>query len=182
MSSDIYDLTIDEHKAAEKSAFNQALLYDGFKDNPQPYCDYLMHLKSLFDRFELLMDIPDNLKRSSAIALDIHELTVEYGCKLRHKSINWHHYLEYLGNLYNFKDFTDRLYSHAYVSYLGVLYGGQMISKKVPGKGRMYKFNSKHRDLIDHVRQYPLEVSEVKMAYRVYARLHEFLAEENKIS
>jgi heme oxygenase len=36
----------------------------------------------------------------------------------------------------------DRLFAHIYVRHMGDLAGGQMIAKRVPGSGTMYKFEN----------------------------------------
>jgi heme oxygenase len=36
----------------------------------------------------------------------------------------------------------DRLFAHVYVRHMGDLAGGQMIAKRVPGSGTMYKFEN----------------------------------------
>ena len=53
--------------------------------------------------------------------------------------------------------------AHVYVRYLGDLRGGQMISKKVPGSGKYYEFES------------PDELSSV-----IYHQLNDDMAEETK--
>ena len=54
--------------------------------------------------------------------------------------------------------------AHVYVRYLGDLRGGQMISKKVPGKGKYYQFQN-NQELSDSI-------------YRV---INDEMAEEAKI-
>jgi heme oxygenase len=43
-------------------------------------------------------------------------------------------------HILSIKDQPERLMAHIYVRHMGDLAGGQMISKKVPGAGRMYQF------------------------------------------
>jgi heme oxygenase len=42
--------------------------------------------------------------------------------------------------------------AHVYVRHMGDLSGGQMIAKRVPGKGRMYQFDKGHDELKEMVR------------------------------
>ena len=47
---------------------------------------------------------------------------------------------------------ADKLMAHVYVRHMGDLSGGQMIAKRVPGQGRMYKFDKGHDELKEIVR------------------------------
>ena len=46
----------------------------------------------------------------------------------------------YCKHILSIKDDPKKLMAHIYVRHMGDLAGGQMIAKKVPGQGRMYKF------------------------------------------
>ena len=37
---------------------------------------------------------------------------------------------------------TKDLYPHIYLNYMALMFGGQMMKSKVPGKGRMYDFDN----------------------------------------
>jgi len=60
----------------------------------------------------------------------------------------------------------DKLMAHIYVRHMGDLSGGQMISKKVPGSGTMYKFEDDVTVLKDKIR----------------VRLNDSMADEAKIA
>jgi heme oxygenase len=62
-------------------------------------------------------------------------------------------------NLKSKEDFM----AHVYVRYLGDLRGGQMISKKVPGSGKYYEFESPN-----------------ELATSIYSQLNDDMAEEAK--
>ena len=53
--------------------------------------------------------------------------------------------------------------AHVYVRYLGDLRGGQMISKKVPGSGKYYEFESPN-----------------ELATSIYSQLNDDMTEEAK--
>ena len=48
---------------------------------------------------------------------------------------------------------TNALMAHVYVLHMGDLSGGQMIAKKVPGSGTMYKFDTDKKKLKDAIRK-----------------------------
>jgi len=37
---------------------------------------------------------------------------------------------------------TKDLYPHIYLNYMALMFGGQIMKSKVPGKGRMYDFDN----------------------------------------
>ena len=39
------------------------------------------------------------------------------------------------------RDYPEKIMAHIYVRHMGDLSGGQMIRRKVPGLGKMYKFD-----------------------------------------
>ena len=47
----------------------------------------------------------------------------------------------------------DKLFAHVYVRHMGDLSGGQMIARKVPGKGLFYQFDKSHDELKAHIRE-----------------------------
>jgi len=47
-------------------------------------------------------------------------------------------YIKHVTKINNLEDYL----AHIYVRYLGDLRGGQMISKKIPGKGKYYQFEN----------------------------------------
>jgi heme oxygenase len=54
---------------------------------------------------------------------------------------------EYLKYIFDIKEDKDRIMAHVYVRHMGDLSGGQMIAKRVPGKGQMYHFDADHEEL-----------------------------------
>ena len=47
---------------------------------------------------------------------------------------------------------SNALMAHVYVLHMGDLSGGQMIAKKVPGEGTMYKFDGDKKELKNAIR------------------------------
>ena len=90
------------------------------------------------------LDIAD-IRRAGLMRMDLLELELKYGfdkdkypqSDLLTKSTK--DYLSYCES----KDKPEDLIPHMYVRHFGDMYGGAMISKKVPGLGRMYKFKDK---------------------------------------
>ena len=68
-------------------------------------------------------------------------------------------------NNWSLKDDKEKIMAHLYVRHMGDLSGGQMIKKKVPGKGTMYEFDGEVNDLKTKIR----------------AKIHDGLADEAKI-
>ena len=59
---------------------------------------------------------------------------------------------EYMDHLMTIKDNPDKIMAHLYVRHMGDLSGGQMIAKKVPGSGTMYKFENV-KEIKDRIRE-----------------------------
>ena len=59
---------------------------------------------------------------------------------------------EYVEHMKTIMDDKDKVMAHVYVRHMGDLSGGQMISKRVPGNGRFYKFKQDHDELKAHIR------------------------------
>ena len=50
--------------------------------------------------------------------------------------------IRYIEHMEKIKDDPEKLMAHIYVRHLGDLSGGQMLRKKVPGPGMMFKFKN----------------------------------------
>jgi heme oxygenase len=130
------EATAELHSKAEKMEFNQRMFRGEL--SKKEYLHYLIQQASIFQCIEehKSADIGPDLARLTKIFQDIVELskevhdtfptiqaTMEYGI-----------YLEGLK--------TKDLYPHIYLNYMALMYGGQMMKSKVPGKGRMYDFDN----------------------------------------
>jgi heme oxygenase len=135
------DLTKDAHTNAERQEFVK-ILFSG-KINPKIYATFLKNQHPCYELLEvcamphgLLNGLPD-IRRAPAILADFEEL--------------WDHEADgdaqilpavegYMKHILSIKGQPEKLMAHIYVRHMGDLAGGQMISKKVPGAGRMYRF------------------------------------------
>lgn len=136
------ELTKENHSNAERSWF-AGRMFSGQITNPE----YALYLKQQFESYSALEERFDNLDSGSGVSFpderikranNIHEDLLEMDPRgddipvLESTSL----YCSYI------KDCPDDLlYAHVYVRYLGDLKGGQMISKRVPGSGKYYKFD-----------------------------------------
>ena len=71
-----------------------------------------------------------------------------------------------MDHIMSIQEDPDKLMAHIYVRHMGDLSGGQMISKKVPGSGTMYKFD----DDVDILKE------------KIRAKLNDSMADEAKIA
>jgi heme oxygenase len=134
------DLTHDAHKNAERQEFVK-ILFSG-SINPLLYATFLKNQHPCYELLEvcamphgLLTGLPD-IRRAPAILADFEELWPDTNEKVTMLPI----VQKYLDHIISIKDQPEKLMAHIYVRHMGDLAGGQMISKKVPGAGRMYQF------------------------------------------
>jgi heme oxygenase (biliverdin-producing, ferredoxin) len=143
------DLTWSKHQTAERTVFARKLLrgidvYD--------YACYLFQLAPIYLTLEnyarnlgILQKLP-GIDRADSIRTDLFEL------------VGGDHDLEYVPSSLKYKDYLDtiandhnKILAHLYVRHMGDLYGGQMISKVIPGSGLFYKFENR-QELISNMR------------------------------
>ena len=136
------DLTHDAHKNAETQPFVK-VLFSG-KINPKLYATFLKNQHPCYEILEvcamphqLLHGLPD-IRRAPAILSDFQELWTEADGDPQMLPTT-DNYIKYILSI---KDQPERLMAHIYVRHMGDLAGGQMIAKRVPGSGRMYKFEN----------------------------------------
>ena len=134
------DLTKEAHSNAERQEFVK-ILFSG-TINPKLYATFLKNQHPCYELLEvcamplgLLNGLPD-IRRAPAILSDNKELWDEKDGEAQMLPV----VKEYLDHIMTIKNDPHRLMAHIYVRHMGDLAGGQMISKKVPGSGRMYKF------------------------------------------
>lgn len=157
------DLTWEHHKNAERQAFVKEL-FGGI--TPERYATFLFNQHPQYNLLEVLamthglMD--ERLRRSPSIHADYQELWTDTTTTPPLLPV----VKEYMDHLMSIKDDADKLMAHVYVRHMGDLSGGQMISKKIPGSGRMYKFSEEPEVLKDLIRE----------------RCHDGMAEEAKIA
>lgn len=137
------EATLEKHKQIEALPFIQYLMYGTV--NKENYIIYLAEMLSIYEHLEhlagqagLFKDIED-LPRAEKMKQDLEELSLNHKTEL---SPSTKQYLNYLTNLYN-SDRRNYLFAHVYVRHLGDMYGGKVISKKIPGSGNWYKFENR---------------------------------------
>lgn len=163
--SNLKELTKEVHNNAERQDFVKVLMSGNI--NPKLYATYLWNQHKKYDILEamaalngIFADIGFPISRKMAIELDFLELWED---KENPPVIvpSTHEYIEHMRTI-----MTDRdaLMAHIYTLHMGDLSGGQMIARKAPGEGRMYKFEG--------------DINEIKEAIR--AQINDDMAEESK--
>jgi heme oxygenase len=152
--NNLRQLTLDNHKRAERSNFIRRLL----KREMTPYQYYVYLSNQLLCYYTLeaaatsrgLFDGLESIKRSTKISKDLSELEREYGFEtvIHLKSVK--KYMDHIGMI---STDQDRLMAHIYVRHMGDLSGGQMIKKLVPGSGLHYQFDEDVDVLKDKIRE-----------------------------
>ena len=136
------ELTRSKHSNAERSWFAGRMISGKITDE-----EYAVYLKQQYECYNALenrlsnagkaiSDLPEELKRSENIMRDLKELHSDI------KNIPVFESTKTYTNYILDKCDEELLYAHVYVRYLGDLKGGQMIAKKIPGKGQYYQFKN----------------------------------------
>lgn len=135
------ELTAQQHREAETQPFVK-VLFSG-KINPDLYATYLFNQHPMYDVLEafarahgLLDGMPD-IRRALKINEDFREIWGNRGDRPADLPVT-KDYLDHIKNLAQTD--PDKLMAHIYVRHMGDLAGGQMIAKRIPGKGLMYQF------------------------------------------
>jgi heme oxygenase (biliverdin-producing, ferredoxin) len=134
------EATADLHKEAESLPLIRSI-FSG-KVDKQIYADYLYQLHLIYVAIEEIADEQgvtagiEEIKRSSRVREDIVELLgpTEKNHFFRKPT------LEYFDYLRSIRYDPDKILAHMYVRHMGDMFGGQMLKKVTPGKGRMYDF------------------------------------------
>ncbi len=157
------ELTMQQHLNAERQKF-AGVLMSGVIPKIS-YLRYLVNQHACYSALESmsLFSLPNKkLKRSANIKQDIDELTLDLNIDYKLSDMLTKSTQEYIDHV-NKLQAEDDFMAHIYVRYLGDLRGGQMIAKKIPGKGRYYDFEDPH-----------------ELANDIYRKLNDNMAEEAK--
>ena len=136
------ELTAEKHHDAERSEFVKELL--GGSITEERYATFLFNLHPIYhvlESFAMIngsMDGLDDLCRANSIYQDYLELWKDTKPPELCPTVD--QYLKYIKD--ELAPNPDRLSAHVYVRHIGDLAGGQMIAKRVPGSGTMYKFEN----------------------------------------
>jgi heme oxygenase len=128
------DATSTKHKLAETMPFN-VKMFRGLLSK-KDYLKYLQQQLAIFETIENIGIPHENLKRATNVQLDIDEL-IQEGISISELTKSTIEYMDHLKN----KN-SEEVLPHIYLNYLALAYGGQMIKKSVPSKGKMYDFEN----------------------------------------
>ena len=136
------ELTSEEHKNAERQEFVK-VLFSGNID-PELYAIYLKNQHPMYELLEVcamrhgLLNGLNGIRRAPNINDDFLELWPHKDKQPDILPVTQ----KYLDHIMSIKEEPEKLMAHIYVRHMGDLAGGQMIAKKIPGKGKMYKFDN----------------------------------------
>jgi heme oxygenase len=143
------DAINEKHRAAENMLFTQQML--NCELSVHEYRVYLYQMYHIFDMIER-DDLPHNsLYRTRKVRDDLVEL--QYNNDFCIDVTNLHLLKsteEYCNHLQALS--PENILPHVYLNYLALLYGGQMMKSKIPGKGKMYDFDNT-KDAIEAIRK-----------------------------
>ena len=149
--SNLKDLTKDVHRNAERQDFVKVLMSG--KINPKLYATYLWNQHKKYDILEALagaagcLDGLPDIRRKIKIEKDFLELWSDEELPTIVDSTR-----EYIMHMKTIMHDPTLLMAHIYTLHMGDLSGGQMIAKKAPGEGRMYKFEGDNAELKELIR------------------------------
>lgn len=152
----IKEATWEHHKNAERQEFVKVLMSGEIPKDL--YATYLYNQQKMYTTLEYharvngLFEHLPGVERNEAIYKDFVELWDK-----EEKPILTESTLAYCNHIENIKDDPEKLMAHIYVRHMGDLSGGQMISKKVPGAGMMYRFrnpNECKRTIREQIKRY----------------------------
>ncbi|MEK9696633.1 MAG: biliverdin-producing heme oxygenase [Candidatus Poseidoniales archaeon] len=133
------ELTADQHKVAERQGFAKKLLSG--KIDTYEYVTYLYNMGFIYNTLENIawqagvLEGIESIRRADKIWTDYEELLDGYSIPPMLNITD--EYCEYFRSIRNE---PSKLLAHIYVRHMGDMAGGQMIAKKIPGKGRFYEF------------------------------------------
>jgi len=180
--NNLKELTSEQHRNAERQAFVKEMFsgtisnerYAKFLFNQHPQYNLLETLAMVHGLFD---DMPE-LRRAPKIHEDYQDLmkgTEEQPVLLPVVK-------EYMDYLMSISEDPDRLMAHVYVRHMGDLFGGQMISKKVPGLGKMYQFDRDKDELKTLIRERVNDsmADEAKVCFEFATKLFQQMQEAKK--
>ena len=150
--NNLKELTWEHHKNAERQHFVKHLM--GGSIDPKLYATYLWNQFPCYEVLEvmaraqgLLDDFP-HIMRSKSILADFRELWPQDEKPPEHTMAT----KKYLAHMKTIMNDADNLMAHIYVRHMGDLSGGQMIKKRIPGKGTFYDFEGDVKEIKESIR------------------------------
>lgn len=137
--SNIKELTMEHHRAAERCGFVKTLLGGNISD--ALYATFLWNQSLKYTELERialennLFDGIESVLRAKHINADFKELW-----KNKFEPMTFGSTLDYIDHINSLTN-KDDIFAHIYVHHMGDLSGGQIIKNRVPGNGRMYVFD-----------------------------------------
>jgi heme oxygenase len=120
---DLREAVRDSHKRAEQTELSKLMISGNMR--PDTYAGFLENMQLIYAELERDgMIVKPEVLRNDIILQDISELG-RGPTAIAPNVINYVNYLKELS--------TKDRWAHAYVHYLGNMYGGQMIGKQLPG-------------------------------------------------
>jgi heme oxygenase (biliverdin-producing, ferredoxin) len=162
--SNLKDLLKEQHTNAERQEFVKVLMSG--KIHPDFYATYLWNQHKKYDLLEALACL-------AGIFTDIGDIRQKMKIEEDFKEL-WHHdhapilvpsTYEYINHMKSIMTDGDKLMAHVYVLHMGDLSGGQMIARKVPGEGRMYKFDGDIAAIKEKIRAKTTDAMAPEAAY-----------------
>lgn len=134
------ELTYEHHRNAERQEFVKVLMSGSI--NPKLYATFLYNQYVNYNILEtvamasgVLNGLPD-VRRAPALLEDFNELWADS----ENPPTVFPSGKEYADHIMSIATEPDKLMAHIYTRHMGDLSGGQMIRKKIPGKGKLYDF------------------------------------------
>ena len=160
--NNLKELTWENHKNAERQTFVKEMFSGNI--TVERYLDFLHNQHPQYNVLEQFCKLHNLL--DVEIAPKIHQDILELQQNVQgYVPTVYPVVKEYLDYLLTIKDDVEKLLAHVYVRHMGDLSGGQMIAKRVPGPGNMYKFDEDTEVIKDKIR----------------LRLNDSMAEEAKV-
>lgn len=164
---DLREATKEKHKLAEDTALSKLMISGTMRTST--YAAFMENMLSIYEELERddLITKPE-VKRVERVKNDLRSLGHDqYG-----QALSTVYYVRYLQDLP-----PERRWAHIYVHYLGNMYGGQMIGRRLPGQHTHLEFDDL-KACIAYVRDNLVDVphDEANNAFdwtiRVYDELH----------
>jgi len=125
------EATKDKHRQAEETALSRLLISGTMREHT--YSAFMENMLSIYEELERDgMIVKPEVLRVQRVRDDMEKL----GHKPYGQALSTIYYVRYLAELP-----PERRWAHIYVHYLGNMYGGQMIARRLPGPHSHLEFD-----------------------------------------